>query len=160
MDEGANATPPQSEARSPFDDRPHDPAALAGCSRPVLIGCGATVLVGALLFLLLIVNARNLFVWAFDTNARQILEMLPPEVTAEDRERLAGAFEAAKAAVVEGRIDLEGLQDLQGALALARRPSVTRDEVLEAIEALERVAATPAPQGAAAAGRGPPGDWT
>ncbi len=147
---------PEAEEASPFDTRPHDPAALQGCSRPVLIGCGVTVLVGALLFLLVIVKARDLFVWAFETNARQILANLPPDVTAEDEERLRRAFDAASAAVLEGRIDLDGLQDLQGALALAGRKSVTRDEVLEAVEALERVAGTPAPETGARLERGPP----
>ncbi len=141
--------------KAPFDDTPHDPAALQGCSRPVLIGCGVSVLVGALLLLLLIVNAKNLFLWAFNTNAQQILEKLPPDVTAEDEARLRRALDAASAAVVEGRIDMDGLQDLQSALALASRPSFTRDDVLEAIESLERVAGAPA-RDPAAPERAPP----
>lgn len=158
MDERESPAPesPEVPPASPFDSKPHEPAALRGCSRPVLIGCGVTVLVGALLFLLLIVKARDLFVWAFETNARQILANLPPEVTAEDEERLRRAFDGASAAVLEGRIDLDGLQDLQSALALAGRPSVTRDEILQAIEALERVAATPPPATSSAFERAPP----
>lgn len=155
--EGRADRGPEGEApAAPFDDTPHDPAALRGCSRPVLIGCGVTVLVGALLFLLLIVKARDLFVWAFNTNANQILEKLPPDVTAEDEQRLRRAFDGAVAAVVEGRIDMDGLQDLQSALALAGRPSVTREDVLEAIEALERVAGTPSPSETPGAERAPP----
>lgn len=152
----AERQPERGAVAVPFDDAPHDPAALKGCSRPVLIGCGVSVLVGALLFLVLIVKARDLFVWAFNANAKQILENLPPEVTPEDEERLRRALDSASAAVIEGRIDLDGLQDLQSALGLAGKPSVTRDDVLRAIEALERVGATPPPEGRPVPERGPP----
>ena len=142
---GDGSAPPRAAGAAPFDDAPHDPAALKGCSRPVLIGCAATILVGALIFLVLIVKSRDLFVWAFNANARQILENLPPDLSDEEEQRLRRALDGASAAVVEGRIDIDGLQDLQSALALASRPSPTRDDVLDAIEALERVAGTPDP---------------
>lgn len=145
MRNGPTETTPAPETPSPFDAAPHDPAALQGCSRPVLIGCGVAILVAALLFLTLIVKAKDLFIWAFEVNATQILENLPPDVTDQDERRLRAAFDGASAAVLEGRIDIDGLQDLQAALALAGKRSVTRDEILEAIEALERVASTPSP---------------
>lgn len=155
-DDPSAQRPEEAAAAAPFDDAPHDPAALEGCSRPVLIGCGVSVLVGAILFLLLIVNAKSLFLWAFNTNAQQILDNLPSEVTSEDEERLRRALDAASEAVIEGRIDMDGLQDLQSALALATRPSVTREDVLQAIDALERVAGTPSPADPAAPERAPP----
>ncbi len=130
---------------SPFDAAPQDPAALKGCSRPVLIGCGATVLIGALCFLLLIVKAKDLFIWAFETNAQQILANLPPDISDEEEERLRRAFDGASNAVIEGRIDMNGLQDLQSALALAGKGSVSREEILEATLALERIAQAPSP---------------
>ncbi len=151
---------PEGATPAPFDDAPHDPAALKGCSRPILIGCAATVLIGALLFLLLIVKAKDLFLWAYEVNARQILANLPPDVTAEDEERLRRALDAASQAVTEGRIDMSGLQDLQRALGLASKREVSRQDVLEAIEALERLAATPAPADSPAPQRGPPIDAT
>lgn len=156
VEDPAERRPEDAAAPAPFDDVPHDPAALKGCSRPVLIGCAASILIGALLFLLLIANARDLFLWAFNTNARQILENLPPDVTAEDEDRLRRALDGASAAVIEGRLDIDGLQDLQSALALASKQSVTRDDVLRAIESLERVAGTPPPVDSIAPGRGPP----
>ncbi len=155
MEDGRSPISPTPETPSPFDATPQDPAALQGCSRPVLIGCGVAILVAALLFLTLIVKAKDLFLWAFEVNAEQILENLPPDVTEEDERRLRAAFDGASAAVLEGRIDIDGLQDLQGALALAGKRSVNRDEILQAIEALERVASTPAPSSARLQ-RGPP----
>lgn len=140
-------SPPEA---SPFEEQPRDPAALKGCSKPALTGCAVTLLVFAVALLILMAKSKDMFVWAMNTNAEQILSKLPPEVTPEEAERLRRGFDAASAAVIEGRINLDGIRDIQRVAGLAARPSLTRDEVLEAIAALERVAALPAPDGTAA----------
>ena len=144
-DKAEGSGPESLEPGSPFESQPRDPAAFQGCSRPVLIGCGVTILVVALSTLLLVVKAKDLFLWAFDKSAEQIMLNLPSDLTDAEAERLRQALKGASESVVEGRIDIDGLQDLQTALALASQPSATRAEVLEAIEALERVASAPAP---------------
>lgn len=146
MTESPSAPSPQGS--SPFDEQPRDPAALRGCSKPFLVGCVTTILVLAVALLIVMAKAKDLFVWAMNTNAEQILAILPPDVTPEEEERLRRAFDAASAAVLEGRINLDGVRDIQRVAGLAAKASLTREEVLDAIEALERVAASAPPKGA------------
>lgn len=149
-DRQPDATPPP----LPFADQPQDPAALRGCSPKVLLGCGAAVLIVAVLFLVLIAKAPDLFEWAFEQQAQTLLEALPPDVTSEEEERLRRALDGASRAVTEGRVDVRGLQDFLDALSLAteKGQEMTRQDVIEATEALERVSATP-PRSGASLGR-------
>lgn len=133
---------PAGGTADPFDAQPREPAAFRGCSRPVLIGCGVGVLGLGLLFLLLIVKADDLFRWAFAQSENAIVELLPPDVTEDEVQRLRRAFDAVGEAVTAGRIDTRGLQELQSALSEAggKGDRLTREDVRRLTEALERVA--------------------
>lgn len=132
----------------PFAGEPQEPAAFQGCSRPVLIGCGVAVLITAALFLLLIVFARDLFEWSFRQSSEQILASLPPDVTPAEQERLRRALEGVNRAVMEGQVDIRGLQDFLDAFstATAKGENMTREDVLEATRALEKVAGIEPPE--------------
>ena len=139
----------QPEQPTPFAERPQDPAALRGCSRPALYGCGAILILLALGMLLLVSKSRDLFLWSMDQNAERILTRLPADVTDEEEERLRRAFDGASAAVLEGRVDLNRLRDILQVADLAAQPNLDRQDVLAAIEALERAAASSGPGGSA-----------
>jgi hypothetical protein len=132
----------------PFAGEPQDPAAFQGCSRPALLGCGAAVLITAVLFLLLIVYARDLFEWSFRQSSQQILESLPADVTPAEEERLRRALDGVSRAVTEGEVDIRGLQEFLDAFSLATQKGegMTREDVLEATRALEAVAGIEPPE--------------
>lgn len=132
----------------PFSDQPHDPP--GGCGRPVLIGCGLVVVLLGLLLLGFLWKAPDLmpalFRWSLDQFEQQVSANLPPDLSEEERQRLADAFDAAASAVEDGSADAAGLQRLQGKLLeTARAGRLTREQVLDLTEALESVAGDRAP---------------
>ena len=164
------------EQPQPFSERPQQPP--GGCSRPVLIGCAAAVVLLGLLLLGVLWKARDLmpalFRWSLGQFEQQVTGNLPENLGEGERQRLAAAFDAAAAAVEDGTADAAALQRLQGRLLdVARSRRLTRDQVLDLVEALEAVAGerappaqpepppageTPMPQAALAASAGrPPG---
>jgi hypothetical protein len=87
-----------------------------------------------------------LFRWSLDQFEQQIERNLPEDLTAAELERLTAAFDEAAAAVEDGTADPAGLRRLQGRLLdVARAGRLTRDQVLELIDALEGVAGGRAP---------------
>ena len=136
--QGRSAGQPQ-----PFSEGPLEPP--GGCSRPLLIGCAATVVLLGLLLLGVLWNARDLmpalFRWSLDQFEQQIAGNLPEDLSEAERQRLADAFDGAAAAVEDGTADTAALQRLQGRLLdVARAGRLTRDRVLDLSEALEAVA--------------------
>ena len=114
----------------PFSETPGP--APGGCSRPLLVGCGAAVVLLGLLLLGVLWKASDfmpaLFRWSLDQFERQIAGSLPAELSEGERQRLAEAFESAATAVEDGTVE-----------------QLTREEVLGLTEALEAVAGQRAP---------------
>jgi hypothetical protein len=132
----------------PFSEGPIE--APGGCSRPLLLGCAVTVVLLGLLLLGVLWKGRELmpalFRWSLDQFEQQVTDSLPADLSETERRRLADAFDGAAAAVEDGSADPAALQRLQGhLLGVARAGELTRDRVLELIEALEAVAGERAP---------------
>ena len=139
---------PGAEQPQPFSDSPKD--APGGCSKPLLVGCALIVVLLGLLLLGAFWRAKDLmptlFGWALDQFEQQIAGSLPEDLDEAERQRLADAFDAATRAVEEGTADPVALQQLQSRLmSVARSGSLTREEVLGLVEALEAVAGERAP---------------
>ncbi len=141
------ATDPQ-----PFEGEPVGPATFSGCGKPAVIGCTAVLILLALGLLVIVWKAGDLVRWSLGQYRETVIEHLPDDVTAADRERLEAAFDAALEALTSGRADPAGLQDLQRAMSATGRriQNLSRDDVLELTRALERVAGggEPAPEAA------------
>lgn len=145
------------EQPQPFSEGPRQ--APGGCGRPLLIGCAVTVVLLGLLLLGVLWKARDLmpalFRWSLDQFEQQVTDSLPADLSEADRERLSAAFDAAADAVEDGTADTAALQRLQGELLeVARAGRLSREGVVELIEALEAVAGERAPPPA----REPPPD--
>lgn len=135
----------------PFDDAPR--ATPGGCGRPVLIGCGLAAIllgIGAIVFVL---KAKSLLIYTMEQLKGQVVAAMPAEVTDAERARLDSAFAAAAARIRTGEIDPAALQSLQGKLMAvaekAPRRAVSREDVLELTEALDRFGSGPAAEPAA-----------
>ncbi len=134
------------------DPQPFSPASpsssRAGCGRPLLIGCGVLILLIGIAAVVIVNKAGDLFDWAMTRFEETIVQRLPDDVTEADRERLHDAFRSAVDAVQSEQADPEALQHAQLLLqrALTKEPGkLTRDDVLEIIEALEAVGGTDTP---------------
>ena len=131
---------------TPFDREPFSPtgrgAKATGGSRWALLGCGALILlmgIGSVVFLL---KAKDLFSWMMDELETEIMQSLPADMTEAEKSELSAAFDAAVQAVQEDRASPEDLQRLQQLLREALRDDagrLSREEVEELIEALDRV---------------------
>ena len=84
-----------------------------GCSKPLLIGCGAVLVLLAAGLMLMIFNAPKLVQWSFTKMEEDIMGRLGPDVTPEDRARLATAFEGARRAMETGKMELSKVQAFQ-----------------------------------------------
>ncbi len=114
----------------------------AGCGRPVLIGCGVVILMIGIAAVVVINKAGDLFDWAMGRFEEAIVQSLPDDATAGDRERLHQAFMGAVEAVKSDQADPEALENAQFQLqrAILMEPGeLTREDVLEIIDALEAV---------------------
>ncbi len=144
-----NHGPTESRQPQPFSDGPLE-APGGGCGRPLLIGCAIAAVLMGLLLLVVLWNARDLmpalFRWSLDQFEQQIEERLPDDLGEAERRRLAAAFDLVTAAVEDGSADPAALQRLQGRLLdVARSGALSREQVLDLIEALEAVAGERAP---------------
>jgi hypothetical protein len=135
--------------------RPADQAGppLRGCGKPALLGCGcaATALVAGLV--LLSAKLPEVYGWWADTLRDQVLAGLPADTSAEQRSRLAAAFDALPAALASGRLpldlQLELMGELNSAVTSAQSGELSAEGVQRLIEALERaIAGSAAPAGA------------
>jgi hypothetical protein len=136
--------PAESPQPQPFADGPHE-ASGGGCGRPLLIGCAIAAVLLGLLLLGVLWKARDLmpalFRWSLDQFEQQVEGRLPDDLSEAERRRLADAFDLVVAAVEDGSADPAALQRLQGRLLdVARADDLSRQQVLDLIEALEAVA--------------------
>jgi hypothetical protein len=141
------AEPPQQppySPPSPFNPSgvPARPPGRTGCSKPLLIGCGALLLLLGIGLIVMIYNAPKIVQWSFRAMERDIMSRLGPDVTPEDRARLAAAFEDARGAMETGKMELskvQAFQDKMMEVAPANR-KLSREDVQELTRALEDLA--------------------
>lgn len=112
--------PQQPYPPSPFNPQgtpppgiPGRPPGRSGCSKPLLIGCGIVLLLLGAGLMLMIFNAPKVVQWSFTMMEQDIMRRLGPDVTPEDRTRLAAAFEDARRAMEKGQMDLNKVQAFQ-----------------------------------------------
>lgn len=145
------------EVKTPFEPQPSD---LSGCGKPAVIGCLALLVIVAIGLVVFVVKARNMLDWALVKYEEVVVENLAPEVTQPERERLQSAFESARNAIRQNRMDPSALQSLQRFMSSPPRADqkIGSDAVRELTEALEAVARarvelpSPKPAGASASG--------
>ncbi len=143
--------PSSDETPSPFHPAsvPVRPPGASGCSKPLLIGCGGLVALLGIGFLLLLLNGPKVLQWAFETMEQDLTSRLGPDVTPEDRTRLAAAFADVHRALAKKppAIDVKKFQAFEGKfleVASTPRPLTHRD-VQDLIRLLEDLAGTPSP---------------
>lgn len=135
----------------PWRPRPEgDPGdARLGCGRPMLFGCGCLVVGLGALLLILPTQIDELTGWGVAMIERVIFSAAPNDLPAEERERLAAAFDALPAAMISGRLERDGLRELQSelnrALTKAQQGALETADVERLTRALERVVAAAAP---------------
>lgn len=143
---------------TPFDPQPA-PAARGGCGRAALLGCGVLLLLTGVAAVIFVVKAKDFVRWGFEKMQAEVQAKIeakmPPDLTAEDRERLRQAFAAATAKASSGEADQAAMQRLQGELVAVVRKAetgLTRDDVVALTVSLEALAGTAAssPGGAVA----------
>jgi len=152
---------PSTTPTSPFNPPVNQvPREGPGCSKPLLIGCGAVMLLFAIGFVVLLSQAPAIGRWWFHTLESTLEPRLPADLTPAERQRLHRAFAAAGRAAASGQTDLGGLQPFQRKVMALSNPQVPithKDvrELSEALEALARGGAPPAMPGGGAAPRPP-----
>lgn len=113
-----------------------------GCSKPLLIGCGAVLLLLGIGLILMIYNAPKIVQWSFRTMEQDLMGRLGPDVTPEDRTRLAAAFEDARRAMEKNQIDISKVQAFQNKVLEVAPASrkLSRKDVQELAQLLENLA--------------------
>ncbi len=127
------------EVMVPFDPQPAD---LSGCGKPAVIGCLAILVLLAIGLVFFLANVRDMLDWALVQYESAVVTNISEEVTVEDRQRLERAFESARAAVRENRMEPSALQRLQRFMSSPPRPGqpVGSEKVRELSEVLESLA--------------------
>ncbi|HEX6862399.1 MAG TPA: hypothetical protein VF414_06275, partial [Thermoanaerobaculia bacterium] len=125
-------TPPSTPA-SPF--HPGQPRSAGGASRarPLLIGCGALLVLLGIAAVILVAKRADLVGWLYQKLEAQIVAKLPEDVTPEERQRLSRAFDAAAAAIGAGTADQAKADQLNAVLLEFAQGGrqITREDVLE-----------------------------
>lgn len=133
---------PPSTPASPF--QPGSPRTGGGPSRtrPLLIGCGALLVLLGIAAVVLVVKMPDLVQWVFHRLEQQVMAQLPPDLTPEERERLDRAFDAAAEAIGQNKADPNKAQALNTQLMEFGRPGrrISREDALKLLQALEDTA--------------------
>ena len=136
--------PPTSPPTVPSPFNPGQPRPSGGGSgrRPLLIGCGALLVLLGIAAIVLVAKRAELVGWMFHKLETQILAKLPEDVTPEERQRLDEAFDAAAAAIGSGTVDPAKADQLNAVLLdLAQGGrQITREDALKLTRALEEAA--------------------
>lgn len=130
---------PTPETSEPFEPKAAD---LGGCGKPAVFGCLAVLVLVAVALLIFMLKVRGMLEWALTKYEDAIVVNLSEEVTADDRQRLVAAFDGARAAIRENRIDPHALQELQRFMASPpdTRDSIGPETVRELTDVLEAIA--------------------
>lgn len=142
------STPPTTPA-SPFNPGRPRPTGTGGSGkRPLLIGCGALLVLLGIAAVLLVAKRVEFMGWMFSKLEGQILAKLPEEVTPEERQRLGQAFDDAAEAISAGTADPSKADQLNSVLLdLAQGGRrITREDALKLTQALEEVAGKKSPE--------------
>ena len=135
-------TPPTTPV-SPFNPgKPISPGGGSSGKRPLLIGCGALLVLLGIAAVVLVAKRAELVGWMFQKLEAQILAKLPEDVTPDERQRLDQAFDSAATAIGSGAADQSKADQLNSVLLdLAQGGrQITREDVLKLTRALEEVA--------------------
>ena len=152
--------PPPPPPASPFD--PNARPKTGGCPKPLVIGCVAALLIGGLALLLAFIyiakNPGQFLQWSVNKLEEGVLDVLPTDVTQEERDRLRQAFADVSKGLQEQRITVDKFQPIQLKILefVRNKDRVTREDVRELTELLERTAAQPQSGGGGAGGEAPP----
>lgn len=141
-------TPPSTPA-SPFNPgRPISPGGGGSGKRPLLIGCGALLVLLGIAAVVLVAKRAEFVGWIFHNLEKQILAKLPEDVTPEERQRLDQAFDSAAQAIGSGAADPAKAEQLNSVLLELAQGGrqITREDVLELTRALEEVAGKKPPE--------------
>jgi hypothetical protein len=142
MSEPTIPPPPPAAPPRPFSGEPK-PLAGGGCGRPLLVGCGILVVLLGIAAIVFVAKAKDLLAWTMRELEEQVVASLPEEVTAEERARLDRGFERSLERIYAGEVEPPALYALQRQLMNAAEKSqaktLTRDDVLDLLSALERV---------------------
>ena len=146
----AEPTGTPSTPRSPFNPPPPAAARTGGPGKPLVIGCLILlVLVGAGLIGGLYYVGQHydqIFAWSLTQIRNGVVTRLPPDLPAEERQRLDAAFAGAQSAAGSIRGNPAAAQKLQTAMlelageADGKEP-LTRKQVEEMTLTLEKIAA-------------------
>jgi hypothetical protein len=143
-------SPPPPPA-SPFNPQPQPvvPQGRTGCSKPVIVGCVAIFLIGAIALLggvyYIGTHAAALLQWSFRTMETGLMAQLPKDVTPEEKANLQQAFADIQQALKSGKIPQDQLQPLQFKMMEISRKgsSLSRQDVVELTRTLEAAAGKP-----------------
>jgi hypothetical protein len=139
---------PPSTPASPF--HPGRPRSAGGGSgkRPLLIGCGALLLLLGIAAVVLVAKRAEVVGWMFQKLEAQILAKLPEDITPEERQRLDQAFDDAAQAIGSGAADQAEADQLNSVLLETAQGGrqITREDVLKLTQALEEVAGKKSPE--------------
>lgn len=101
----------------PPPPQPFNPAVVSrsgkGCSKPLLIGCAAVLVLLGLGMVVFVVKMPDVMSWLFKQWEAQIGTQLPADVTAAEKERLHAAFAAAIHALRTQPVDPAKLKPVQ-----------------------------------------------
>ena len=142
--------PPTSPSTPPAPFHPGPPRSASGASgkRPLLIGCGALLVLLGIAAVVLVAKRAEVVGWMFEKLEAQILAKLPEDVTPEERQRLDQAFDDAAQAIGSGAADQAEADQLNSVLLELAQGGrqITREDVLELTRALEEVAGKKPPE--------------
>lgn len=136
---------------SPFNPTPQPaiPRGGSGCPKPLIIGCLAVLVVGGLALLggfwWIGSNLDRLLTFTLSQTETTVFAQLPQDVTPQERDRLRGAFQAARQRISSAGSSQEIAQQAQQLnmelLAVTRKGAgLTREDVQRLTETLERFA--------------------
>lgn len=141
MTEPTAPPPPPAPTGRPFTGEPRP--APRGCSRPLLVGCGALIVLLGIAAIVFVAKAKDLLAWTMGELEQQVVAAMPDDVTAPEQARLERGFDAALGRIREGQVEPPALFALQRQLSNAaeksQKKTLTRDDVLDLLSALERV---------------------
>jgi hypothetical protein len=137
---------PSSTPVSPFNPAASQvPREGPGCSKPLLIGCGALLLLLGVGVVVFRVELPDIVRWWFRQLDATLVARLPADTTQAERQRLHAAFAAAGRAASTGQIDIGSMQRFQRKLMALTDPEVrlTHKDVQELTESLEALSRAP-----------------
>ena len=139
--------PQAPEISEPFEPQPAD---LGGCGKPAVFGCLVILGLLAIGLVVFLVKAKDMLDWALLRYQDVVVENLSEEVSAAERQRLELAFEGAREAIRDNRMDPAALQELQRFMSSPPGRSQmgveTVRELTAVLEALAGSSAEPSPK--------------